>query len=306
MPATATTAADRPRFDVAVTTLAFRSEGTTCRGRLYRPARPATPPVVVLGPGFAAEAAFGCERYAERFARAGYAAFAFDYRGSGRSEGTPRGLVDPAGQVADWEAAIERVAGLDGVRRRVVLWGFDLGGAHALGVAASRRVDAVVAVAPLLDGRALARAHAPGTLARLVAAGVGDRLRSRIGRSKAVPVVGGPGEAGALPPEPTGDAYLDLVPPGSDWQNRTLARGLLSTIRHRTRSTVDDVACPSLLIAATDDDVAPAATVAAAADRIDGATYLRLPVGHVDPLGEAFAEASAHQVAFLDRAVGRQ
>ncbi|MFC7174295.1 hypothetical protein ACFQL0_14970 [Haloplanus litoreus] len=71
------------RFEFATTTLTFESEGRTRRGRLYRPDRPSTPPVVVLGPTFAAEATFGYPRYAERFARAGYAAFVFDHGGSG-------------------------------------------------------------------------------------------------------------------------------------------------------------------------------------------------------------------------------
>lgn len=297
---------DPARADVATTTLTFESGGTTCRGRLYRPARPATPPVVVLGPDFAAEAAF-YERYAERFARAGYAAFAFDYRGFGASDGEPRALVDPVAQVADWHAAVGRVARLDGAHRSVVLWGYGLGGGHAVRVAAaSRRVAAVVAVVPLLSGRTLARAHPRRALARLLVAGARDRLLARVGRQTAVPVVGGPGEVGALPREPTGDAYLDRVPPSSDWRNRTPARGLVSTFRYRPLDDAADVDRPTLLVAGGDDDVAPASVVADAADRIDGATYLRLPVGHAGPLGDAFDEAAAHQVAFLDATLRRR
>jgi dienelactone hydrolase len=298
------------RFDVATTTLAFESEGRTCRGRLYRPDRPTTPPVIVLGPDLAAEGSFGYPRYAERFARAGYAAFVFDYRGFGESEAPspsgvgrggngPRTLVDPTAQVVDWNAAVDRVRRLDGGRRQVVPWGFGLGGGHAVRVAANRRVAAVVAVAPLLDGRAFARARSPRYLAHAVGAGLRDRLGAPIGRSHGVPVVGGRGEFGVLP-RPTGDAYLDSIPPTSDWHNETPARGLLSLFRYRPLADAGSVTCPALLLAAGDDDVAPPEPVADAADRIEGSTFLRLPVGHVDPLGSAFETSVAHQVAFLD------
>jgi dienelactone hydrolase len=303
----------RRRFDVATTTLAFEREGRTRRGRLYRPARPATPPVIVLGPTFAAEGTFGYPRYAERFARAGYAAFVFDYGGFGESDdlepaGRFRGhgasnLVDPDAQVSDWHAAVDRVRHLDGERRRVVLWGFGLGGGHALRVAANRRVGGVVAVAPILDGRAFARARSPRYLARAVGAGLRDRLAAPLGRTHTVPVVGGRDEFGVLP-RPTGDAYLDLVPPASDWHNETSARGLLDLFRYRPLADAADVTCPTLLVAAGDDELVAPTTVADAADRIERATYLRLPVGHVDPLGSAFETAAAHQIAFLDDVLG--
>jgi len=291
------------RADVATTTLTFESGDRTCRGRLYRPDRPAAPPVIVLGPDFAAEATFGYPRYAERFARAGYAAFVFDYRHAGESEGEPRNLVDPAAQVADLDAAVDRVRHLDGERRQVVLWGFGLGGGHAVRVAANRRVTAVVAVAPLLDGRAVARSRSPRSLVRAVGAGVRDRLAAPFGRGHTIPVVGGREEFGALA-RPAGDAYLDSIPAESAWCNETPARGLLSVFRYRPLADAERVTCPTFLVAAGDDDVAPPGPVAAAADRIRGATYLRLPVGHADALGSAFESAVAHQLAFLDDVLG--
>ncbi|WP_251328682.1 alpha/beta hydrolase [Haloplanus pelagicus] len=313
-----TTTGARPatdRFAFATTTVEFESEGGTRHGRLYRPDRPSTPPVIVLGPTVAAEATFGYPRYAERFAGAGYAAFVFEHGGVEKSvargvtgrrteTGDPRNLVDPAAQVADWNAAIDHVRTLDGDRRRVVLWGFGLGGGHVVRVAAERRVAAALAVSPMLDGRAFARSRTPRYLARAVAAGVRDRLGAPLGRSRSIPVVGGPGEFGVLPREPAGKAYLDLVPRGSDWHNETPARGVLSLFRYRPCTDAADVTCPTFLLAAGRDGLVPPETVAATADHIDDATYLRLPVGHVDPLGDAFEAAAAHQIAFLDDAVG--
>ena len=276
------------RFDFATTTLSFESEGTRCRGHLHRPDRPETPPVVVLAPDIAAEAAFGYTRYAERFAREGYAALAIDYRGAGGSDGDRQAAIDPSAQAADLSAAVDRVRRLDGGRRRVILWGHGLGGGHALATAAaSRRVAAAVAVAPLLDGRAFVRRRSAGYLAHALRTGVRD-------------------EFGVLPRSPTGEAYLDTVPRESDWANATPARGLLSLFRYRPIAGVDDVTCPTLVVAAAEDDLVDPGTVTAAADRIAGSTLLRLPVGHVDPLGDAFESAASHQVAFLDDAVGRR
>ena len=295
------------RFDFATTTLSFESEGTRCRGHLHRPDRPETPPVVVLAPDIAAEAAFGYTRYAERFAREGDAALAIDYRGAGGSDGDRQAAIDPSAQAADLSAAVDRVRRLDGGRRRVILWGHGLGGGHALATAAaSRRVAAAVAVAPLLDGRAFVRRRSAGYLAHALRTGVRDRLLAPIGRPTSVPVVGGRDEFGVLPRSPTGEAYLDTVPRESDWANATPARGLLSLFRYRPIAGVDDVTCPTLVVAAAEDDLVDPGTVTAAADRIAGSTLLRLPVGHVDPLGDAFESAASHQVAFLDDAVGRR
>jgi pimeloyl-ACP methyl ester carboxylesterase len=212
-------------------------------------------------------------------------------------------LVDPDAQVADWNAAVDRVRRLDGERRRIVLWGFGLGGGHAVRVAANRRVAGVVAVAPLLDGRAFARGRSPRYLARAIAGGLRDRVAAPVGRSHAVPVVGGRDEFGVLP-RPTGDAYLDLIPPDSDWRNETPARGLLALFRYRPLADAANVTCPTLLIAADHDDVASPDVVADAADRIDDSTFLRLPIGHVDALGSAFETAAGHQLAFLDGVLG--
>jgi hypothetical protein len=62
--------------------------------------------------GFGAERTFGLEPFAERFAQAGLAAFVFDYRCFGDSEGQPRNLVSPRRHLQDWEAALSYVKGL--------------------------------------------------------------------------------------------------------------------------------------------------------------------------------------------------
>lgn len=68
----------------------FYSHGLRCAGTLELPARAKRPPVIVMAHGFGAIRAAGLYDFAERFVKAGYAVFLFDYRSFGDSEGEPR------------------------------------------------------------------------------------------------------------------------------------------------------------------------------------------------------------------------
>ncbi|WP_423750647.1 alpha/beta hydrolase [Salinirarus marinus] len=295
-----TSVADRPsRFDFSKVDADFESDGRRCAGWLYRPSGVSTPRVVVMAPGFAAERTFGLPAIAERLAEAGYAAFLFDYRHFGDSEGTPRQLVSVDRQLADWRAALAHVRRLDGVDgRRPVLWGASLAGGHVLRLAAEERPAAVVAVTPMVDGHALARTRSLRTLLRGGVAAVRDRLGGLVGRPYTVPVAGDPGEFAALVGPGVESAVLAMVPDESDWRNEVPARSLLSVLRYRPVRHLDDVSCPTLVLAAGDDEVVPPPSVERAADALPEATYVRLPVGHFGVYeGRA---ALDYQRAFLD------
>ena len=75
--------------------LRFACGDAQCAGWLYLPPGDAPRPAVVLAGGFAGTRDVGLPHVAERLARAGLAAFVFDYRGFGASGGSPRQLVDP-------------------------------------------------------------------------------------------------------------------------------------------------------------------------------------------------------------------
>lgn len=302
------------RFEFSKDTADFESEGVDCAGWIYRPDRPRTAPLVVLGPGLATERTFGYPTYAERLAARGYAVFLFDYRHFGDSEGSPRQLVSIPAQRADWQAAIDCATGLDGIDSdRVALWGASLAGGLVLELAASDpRVDAVVAQSPIVDGGAVLRPNGWPWLARAVAAGVRDRVTGLVGRRRWLPVVPGFDADGvgedeedtevALLADPTAASTLsELVPLRSDWENRVPARIVLDLLRYRPITTAEEVRVPTLLLTGVGDSIVPPKSVAAAADALPDATFVTLPTGHFQLFEEPWVErALGHQLAFLN------
>lgn len=91
----------------ATTEIDFQVNGARCAGTLYRPSDATAPlPCVVMGHGLTLTRRDGIPAYAQRFATNGIAAFAFDYRHWGDSEGEPRRWFSPRRQRGDWQAAV--------------------------------------------------------------------------------------------------------------------------------------------------------------------------------------------------------
>ena len=138
------------------------SGGVSIAGDLYTPSGPHPEggrPALVVGHGFS----FVKEALVEQasfFARAGYAALAIDYRSFGESEGEPRGQLFPLNQVEDYRNAISYLEERPEVDAGAIgIWGTSFGGAVVIYTAAfDRRVKAVVAQVPVVNGREWMRA----------------------------------------------------------------------------------------------------------------------------------------------------
>jgi pimeloyl-ACP methyl ester carboxylesterase len=298
------------REEYSTRTISFDSDGETCRGTLYLPDRPEHPPVVVMAPGLGFWQSFGLPAVAERFAEAGYAAFTFDYRHHGDSDGEPRGLVSPAKQVDDYEAAIDAMRAKDDVdSNRLVVWGHSLSGGHALSVAAENfRVAGVIATCPFVDGRAqtLGMVRQPKRLLKSLTNGLRDALGYRLGLGTEVRIVDEEDGFAVVTAPGAKRAAFDLVDRHADWDNRVPGRIFLSLPRYRPLTEVEEIRCPALVISGRDDQVVPADGAADAADGIAEATYLELPVDHFSVFSDDFETVVGHQLTFLRTIVGHR
>ncbi len=268
-------------------------------------------PCVVLAHGFAGTVDSGLLPFAERFARAGIDALAFDYRHFGASDGEPRQLISIPGQLEDYAAAIAFARSLDGVDPdRIVVWGSSYSGGHVVPVAvADGRVAGVISQVPGMDGAAtmlnLLRYAGVSHCLRLVLAGVRDVAASLGGRPPVmVPVVGPPGSVGAMTTPDAEPGYVAIA--GSSWRNEVAARVLLRTGAYRPGLQADRLPCPILLQIADRDAIVPVKAAQDAAWRATGRAEVRTyPIGHFDIYtGAPFEQAVADQLHFLTRHLG--
>ncbi|WP_139983945.1 alpha/beta hydrolase [Nocardioides litoris] len=290
---------------------AFTSRGTTCRGRLHRPAGSdaagrRSRPAVVLGHGLGGTVAMRLEAYAERFAAAGYVALAFDYRHFGTSDGEPRQLLSVRRQLDDWGAAIASVRALPDVDgERVAVFGSSFGGGHALTLAGSdRRLAAAIAQCPFTDGVASTLAVPPLTGLAVTTAAVRDLARAaRRAEPVYLPAAAAPGET-AFMSSHDALAGMTALAPGGDVDRRLTARSALEVLRYAPGRHARRIACPTLVALCDGDTVAPDRPALRQVSRSPRVEVRAHPVGHFDIyLGEPFERAVAQYVEFLRRHV---
>lgn len=284
----------------------FTSNGMRCAGWLYRPdEQDGETPVVVMAHGFGGERSFRLPAYAERFAERGIAAFVFDYRGFGDSEGQPRQLISPKRHVEDWLAALEHVDSLE--YDSIALWGSSFSGGHVVATAARTDVDvsAIVAQVPFSDGRAttfhLVRKKGLGYGVRSVVAGLRDQVRRLTGHEPYyVPITAEPGEFGVLNTPGAKEGFEAIVPEDRQMDNRCAARILVTVGMYRPVSVASEVDCPVFVVKAEEDLIVPPNTVEKYIDKLE-AEAIRLECGHFDPyLGETFEEVLEAEADFLE------
>ena len=295
-----------------MSTVRFDSGGSTCVGRFFPAAGDRADdsgaPVVVLGHGFGGTVDSGLIPFAERLSAAGFAAFAFDYRYFGQSEGHPRQRISIKDQIADFREACAAAVKRPGVDpRRLVVWGVSLAGGHVFEVAATvPGVAAAVALTPLVSGPAAAVAalpnHRPSTLLRSTVTGWRSALAQRAGRAPAtIPLVGRPGELATLTADGYYEAYTAMA--GPTWRNEVDAGIGLQLGGYRPAAKhAAAISCPMLVQIADFDRGAPpqAAAKAAFAARAEVRHY---PCDHFDVFadGDWFDHVVDHQIAFLAR-----
>ncbi len=283
----------------------FASGGDTCAAWLYVPTGDGPFPAVVLAHGWTGVREQRLDAYAERFAAAGLAALAFDYRHFGASSGEPRQLLDVKRQLADWAAAVEFTRSLGEIDRgRVAIWGSSFAGGHVMETAArDPQIAAVVAQVPFADGLRNLPSLGIGLALRLTGAGARDQVGAILGRPPyMIPSVGPPGSLAVMNTPDAEPGYRRIDPSGSSWRNEAAARIVLRVGAYRPGLHAGRIVPPVLFAMAEDDAVTPVAFARDAAARTPNAEVRTYPGGHFDIyVGETFELAVSDQVEFLTR-----
>jgi pimeloyl-ACP methyl ester carboxylesterase len=272
---------------------------------LHEPVGAGPHPLVLLGHGFGGSYAARLEAYCRRFAAAGIAAFAFDYRYFGQSSGEPRQLLSIARRHEDWRAAIAFARALKGIDPgRVALWGTSLGGGDVVAIAADDpRIAAVVSQTPFADGWAELRAIGVIATLRLALAGVRDQARAVLGRPPyRLPVVAAPGETGAMTQAGSYEGYMALFEQGEEFRNEYCARVGLTIGGYSPIRAASRVTCPLLVITCAGDLVTPPGPARAMGERAPDGRVIEYEGdwGHFDIyVGELFERTIADQIDFL-------
>jgi len=282
--------------------IAFACGDTTCAAWLYLPDGVDKPPVIVMANGFCGERDMLMPAYAERFARAGFATLAFDYRYWGDSGGLPRYDVVAEDQVDDYLSAIAwvRSAGeVDG--SRVAVWGTSFSGAHAVTVASrDHRVRAVISQVPgLAPPKHHHRLYAGGALWKLVRLAFMDKKRLKKGEERIY--IKAYGEEGEFSFMPGAAGFVTQgVPEESDWPNLVTPGMLLDADEYHPLRYARDVESPTLFIVAEQDAYVGNKGAYKAADRIGDARVESIDVGHFEfYTGESFERSVELEVEFL-------
>lgn len=287
--------------------LSFTSRGTRCSAWHFRAAGEHARPVVVMAHGFGGTKDSGLQPFAERFAAAGIDVFAFDYRGFGASEGSPRQTISLERQLADFHSAIAAAADLPDVDRdRIALWGASMSGGHVLQVAGDRDdIAAVMALTPLTSGLAAGRAAIGErdvlTALRWTATGVRSKVSvARGGAATLMPIVGRPGEPGALTLSGAYESYLAMA--GPTWRNQIDSSVSMELGRMNVKAAVRRITCPALVQIGDFDRFVPAGAVAKTAE-LARAQVHRYACDHFDvwPGNEWFDKTVEDQLVFLRR-----
>lgn len=293
-----------------VVEMRFLSAGQSCRGELHLPQGEGPFATVIMGHGFGLTRACGLAPFRDAFLAAGYAAFLFDYRHFGGSEGLPRQLLSAPRQIDDWQAALHTLRGRPEVDNgRIALWGTSFAGGLVTAVAAREtEVAAIIAQCPMMDGLAsvMEVIRYAGLLQGLRLTGLGllDIGRALSGLAPLyIAAAARPGQVAAMSSEDAYEGYTALMPEGVP--NQVAARMALTLPLFRPVRGASRVRCPALIQICENDTVAPASAADRAAAAIPEVRVRRYPVGHFDLYqGEARRRSIADQCVFLEDVFG--
>lgn len=274
----------------------------------YRPKNIKKPAIIVMAHGFAALRQFKLVAFAQRFAQAGYAVILFDYRYWGGSTGTPRELVSLDEQQHDWKTVVQYIYSQKSLNtRKIVLWGTSLSGGYVLSLASElKRVDAVIAQIPYVDGTETAKNYPIQYLPKALKLSSQDYMAAKVGlMAKTLSVI----SAHSLCIMPSKDCYQgfkSILHADYYWSGEVPARVFFHLIRYRPITSLRKINIPVLFIAAKQDSWIPIESSREAATNIAPfVDYYEWDMAHFDIYhGQWLEKAISTQLAFLHQHIG--
>ncbi len=292
-----------------ISTSSFRSNDVQCAATLHLPEGAGPFPAILIVHGWGGVQDALTVPFYGPFNEAGFAVMTFDYAGWGRSEGTPRNVINPWHRERDVESALEHLRNQSQVdSRRIVLWGTSFGGGHVVKNAARHpELLGAITQVPMLDGMAAVKAVPPLRMARFGLSALKDL---RPGRKDPVylPVVAAEGEWASMDRDGAAEAMQKGMqaliehggPEAGYYDNRVAARSLLTMGLYRPFKSLKDVKIPLLIVGATRDTVAPFVEERIRALGNPKIQMKTLDANHFEPYFEpALSINLGYQLAFL-------
>jgi pimeloyl-ACP methyl ester carboxylesterase len=262
--------------------------------------------LVVMAGGFGVPKEPGTDRFAERFAAAGFGVLAFDYRNLGESGGTPRQVAKIRDQLDDWRAAIAYAATLPGVER-VAIWSFSLSGGYILQLATEDLpIAAAIAQSPNVDGPAAVRNgskyQTPGNALRLLGRSILDTVGGLFGRPPRLVELAAPTGTVALLNTPDAVLGNETLNPGNrypEWIQAIAARSVFPAALYRPAKLAGKVRHPLLFVVCDNDRSALTEPAVKAAAQSSNSEALLVPGGHYAPFLDAHETVVEAELKFL-------
>lgn len=303
-----------------VKNVSFKSNGFNCSGRIYLPANKGESlACVVFANGFSATMDWILPDFARRFAEAGFAAFIFDYRHLGESEGEPRQVINLKNQRTDLRNALTWVRDFSGIdKRRIALWGTSLGGSHVVEVASSdNEIVAIINNMPAIDafkgGNVKAKAKAANasswqiviTTFQLLGAALYDVIKKTLGLNPYyLEVYGQAGRAIFTDPSLV-ERFKMLAKGSASWQNKVAARVLFDLPKYKD-GTIQRIKSPIFVALASKDAEIDNSYVRVKFSESANVEIKEYPYNHFSMYHEeAFEEVVKDQVSFLKKHLER-
>lgn len=267
-------------------------------------------PAITMAHGYGGTKYHGIESMATAFAEAGFVVLLHDHRGFGDSGGEPRHDINPWQQITDWRRAISYLQSRPEVdENRVGLWGTSFAGGHAIVLGATdRRLKAVVAQVPTIDGHASGlRRVSPEAVAGLEAQFAADERAQLRGAAPGYQLIVSE-EASKTASYKAPDVvsfYLRPVPAGI-WENKVTVRSTRWARMYTPGDFIERVSpTPLLMVVAEHDHTAPTDLALSAFGRaLEPKRLVMIRGGHFDAYLGEFPRASEAAIDWFNAHLG--